>query len=327
MVLVTGASGFLGRHLVRYLSQQGTALRALYFNHQPTDELQSLQGVEWRRCDLLDVYDVEDAMNGITDIYHCAGIVAFDKESKDALLHFNPESTANLVNQALSQQVRKFVHVSSVAALGRTGETDKEITEEEEWGESRYNSAYAISKYMAENEVWRGIGEGLNAVIINPGVILGVGHMHDLAMRLMRLAYKEFPFYSNGISSFVDVDDVVRIMVLLMHSEHEAERYIVSCGNYSYHELFTLMANTMNKRPPRYYANAIMTNLAWRLSGLLSKLTGKKSIITRETVTNANSVCLYNNSKLLTALPGFSYTPVNRAVDLMARSFMDLNKK
>ena len=196
MVLVTGASGFLGQHLVRYLSAHGVSMRAIYHKHEPAIELKNLAGTEWVCCDLLDVFAVAEAMQGITDIYHCAAIVSFDPRKQEEMLHFNPESTANIVNQALEQGgIRKMVYVSSVAALGRSGDEEKEITEEEEWAESKYNSVYGVSKYLAETEVWRGIGEGLNAVIVNPGIILGKTTGHDLSAQLMKMVYREFPFY------------------------------------------------------------------------------------------------------------------------------------
>lgn len=327
MVLITGASGFLGRHLVRHLSAQGMLLRALYHSHPPTGDIKDLPGVEWIQCDLLDIYSVEEVMIGVTDIFHCAAIVSFDPGRRKEMLHFNPESTANIVNQALLQQVRKMVYVSSVAALGRTGEQTKEVTEEEEWGESRYNSAYGVSKYLAEMEVWRGVGEGLNAVIINPGIILGEGSGHDLSSRLMQLVYKEFPFYSKGVTSWVGAEDVVRILTALMNSDIQGERFIVSNASLSFRDVLTKMAAALNKKPARYFASSWMTFLAWRFSILKSAITGDNPLITRETVNNANSICLYNNSKLLNALPGFSYTPLELSIDAMARSFLYNNKK
>lgn len=327
MVLVTGASGFLGQHLVRYLSARGITTRALYNRHAPTSELKDLQNIEWVQCDLLDIIGVEEVMQGITDIYHCAAIVSFNPKKRDKILHFNPESTANIVNQALQQGIRKMVYVSSVAALGRSGDVQKEITEEEEWGESKYNSVYGISKYLAEMEVWRGIGEGLNAVIVNPGIILGAGTGHDLSARLMKIAYREFPFYSAGLTSFVDAEDVVKVMTLLMDNDIESERFIVSGGNYFYKEIFTLMANALNKQPPRYAANSFMTGIGWRLSLFLSAISGKKTIITKETALNAHTRSYYNNSKLLKAFPTFSYTPIGQSIDRMARSFIKSYKK
>ena len=327
MVLVTGASGFLGQHLVRHLSAQGQNVRALYHAHPPSGELKSLPGIEWMRTDLLDVFEVEEAMQGITDIYHCAAIVSFDPRKHVEMLHFNTESTANVVNQALLQGIRKMMYISSVAALGRTGDVKKEIDEEQEWGESGYNSVYGVSKYLAETEVWRGIAEGLNAVIVNPGIILGAGNSNDLAAQLMKLVYKEFAFYSKGVNAWVDVGDVVNSIVMLMASGIDTERFIISVGNYSYKEIFTLMANALNKKPPRYYANPFMTGIAWRLSRLKSALLGSKSIISRETVNNSNAICYYNNKKLLKALPGFSYTPINQTIERMAQSFIKNSRK
>jgi len=327
MVLVTGASGFLGRQLVRYLSAQGAIVRALYHKHPPTGDITSLQGIEWLKCDLLDIFDVEEALTGTTDIYHCAAIVSFNPRLRDEMLHFNPESTANVVNQALVQGIRKMVYVSSVAALGRPGDAKKEITEEEEWGESEYNSAYGLSKYLAEMEVWRGIGEGLNAVIVNPGIILGAGNGHDLSAQLMKVVYKEFPFYTKGVNSWVGADDVVKAMVMLMVSDVAAERFIVSAGNFSYREIFTLMANALNKKPPRYYANPLITGLAWRLSSLMNSLLGTNALITKETAGNANSFSFYNNRKLADAFPGFSYIPIGLSIEQMARSFTISYKK
>ena len=276
MILITGASGFLGRHLARHLSAQGLHARALYNNHPPPPGLAGLPGLEWVHCDLLDIFDVEEVMRGITDIYHCAAIVSFDPHKRDEMLHFNPESTANVVNEALRQGIRKMVYVSSVAALGRTGEPNKEINEDVEWSESKYNSAYGLSKCLAETEVWRGIGEGLNAVIINPGIILGEGDWDAGPARIMKVVNGEFPFYTNGITSWVGAADVVEIMAMLMASAVAAERYIVSAGNRSFREIFNLMAAALHKKPPRYYAGAWLTAITWRWYALQGALGGHK---------------------------------------------------
>lgn len=322
MVLITGASGFLGQHLVRYLSVHGVKARALYNKHSPSEELKSLPGITWVRADLLDVFDVEVAMAGITDVYHCAAIVTFEPRLIDEMLHFNPESTANVVNQALVQGIRKLVYVSSVAALSRPGNAEKEITEEQEWGESKYNSAYGISKYLAETEVWRGIGEGLNAVIVNPGIILGAGNWNKGSAQLMKVAYEEFAFYTNGVTSWVDVSDVVKVLAWFMQSDIEGERFIVSAGNFAYREIFTLMADSLNKRPPRIHANSFVAGLAWRWGWLQSALSGRNAVITKETARNAHGVSLYNNQKLLATIPDFSYTGIDQTIKQMAQSFL-----
>lgn len=320
MILVTGGSGFLGQHLVRYLSAQGLQVRALYNKTSPNKSLKDLPNVTWHQCDLLDVYDVEEALEGITDIYHCAAMVSFNPRERDAMLHFNVESTANLVNHALVQGIRKMVHVSSVAAIGRDGET-KAIDEEQEWGESRYNSAYGLSKYLAEMEVWRGMGEGLDAVIANPGIILGPGNWDCGSAQLMKLADKEFPFYTRGITSWVGVDDTVKALVMLMDSDISAERYIISAGNYPYRDIFTMMAKALDRRPPRYKANNFMTGTVWRLSTLRNKITGSNVVITKETATTAGSYSNFDNKKFLSAFPAFAYESMEDTISRMARSF------
>lgn len=321
MILVTGGSGFLGQHLVRHLSAQGLQVKALYNNTAPTGELKDLPNVTWHQCDLLDIYAVEEMMQGITDVYHCAAMVSFDPREREAMLHFNVESTANIVNHALEQGIRKLVHVSSVAAIGRNGETTKHIDEEQEWGESRYNSAYGLSKYMAEMEVWRAIGEGLDAVVANPGIILGPGNWDTGSAQLMKLVDKEFPFYTQGTTSWVSVDDTVKALVMLMDSDISAERYIISAGNYPYVDIFTMMAKALDRRPPRYKANNFMTGIVWRLSTLRNKLTGGSMLITKETATTAGSYCCYDNTKFLSAFPAFAYESMEDTIARMARSF------
>lgn len=326
MILVTGASGFLGKHLVRRLSAHGQPVRALYYNNPPSEADIALPNIQWQKADLLDVFDVEEVMQDVTHIYHCAAIVSFQPSGHQQMLHFNPESTANIVNQAIDQGIEKLVYVSSVAALGRSGAEQKEITEEEEWGESGYNTAYGISKYLAETEVWRGVGEGLNAVIVNPGIILGEGDFNEGSAELMKVAYKEFPFYTKGTTGWTDVKDVAQLLCELMVSEHEAERYIVSAGNYSYQQVFTLMAAALGKKPPHIYANSFITNMVWRW-GKLQSLFGKRPVITKETAANAHSNSLYNNQKLLAALPSFHYTPIEETIQRMAKAFLQVVNK
>lgn len=319
MILVTGASGFLGQHLVRHLSAQGSQVRALYYTQPPGGE-KNLPGVEWVQADLLDIYDVERVTRDISEVFHCAAIVSFHPQDRERMLHFNPESTANIVNAAMEAGIRKMVYVSSVSALSKTGDRNKLITEEQEWDDNKYNSAYGLSKYLAEMEVWRGIGEGLNAVIINPGIILGAGDWDKGSPKLMKIAHSEFPFYTKGIASWTDVDDVVKAMAMLMESGIESERFIVSSGNFSYREIFTMMANALNKKPPRFHANKLMSAVLWRGGSIFL---GKKMLITRETARSAHGYALYDNSKLLKAFPAFSYVPIATTIEKMARYFIN----
>ncbi|MEO6831482.1 MAG: NAD-dependent epimerase/dehydratase family protein, partial [Chitinophagaceae bacterium] len=233
MILVTGASGFVGGHFLKKLAATGASIRALYHNHLPDATMLIWPNVQWQKADLLDVFDVEEVMRNIKQVYHCAAIVSFDPTDKQRMVHTNTEICANLVNAALDAGVDKFLQISSIAALGRDG-TGREVNEEAQWEESAYNSAYGLSKYLAELEVWRGIGEGLNAVIVNPGIILGAplqkaGWKHG-SPKLMQTVFKGFPFYTDGITSFVAVQDVVEVGIRLMQSSISAERFVLSAG-------------------------------------------------------------------------------------------------
>lgn len=325
IVLVTGASGFVGSHLVKYLSARGEPVRALYNSHPPTGDLATLPGVTWMRCDLLDIFDVEDAMKGVTEVYHCAAIVSFKKEDKEQLLHFNVESTAHVVNEALLQQVRKMVYVSSIASLGRSKE-GMPINEEEQWEESKYNSVYAHSKHEAELEVWRGLGEGLEAVVVNPGIILGEGDWETGSANLVKMVYEEFPYYTQGVNAWVDVADVARVMYMLMKSDIKGERFIVSAGNFSYKEIFTGLAEAMNRKPPHRPAGKLLSGILWRVMALRKLFTGKTSSLTRETARTAQRKSNYDNTKLLNALPDFSYTPIKTTLSRVADAYMTKNK-
>jgi nucleoside-diphosphate-sugar epimerase len=325
MILITGASGFVGAHLTRALSESGARVRALYYRNEPTQEMRSWPGVEWLQADLLDIYDVDVVMEGILEIYHCAAIVSFNPARKEEMIHTNTEITANIANAAIDAGVRKLVHISSVASLGRNG-TTKEITEEAQWEENSLNSGYGLSKYGSEMEVWRIIGEGLDAVILNPGIILGEPlspqGWQDGSARLMQTAYKEFPFFTDGITGFVDINDVVGAAIKLMQSDVSAERFILSAGNFPFRDIFNHMADALGRRRPRFHAGAFATSLVWRWSALQSRLGLGKPIITKETARNAQLKSFYKADKIIGALPEFRYTPIEKTIARMAQRYL-----
>ncbi len=325
MILVTGANGFVGAHLVKALSGRGEQIRALYHRREPSAEMRAWSGVYWEQADLLDIFRVDEVMVGIDAVYHCAAIVSFDPARRAEMLHANATSAEHVANAALEAGVRKLVHISSVAALGRDG-SGKVIDEEAQWEESTVNSSYGQSKYAAEMEIWRGVGEGLDAVILNPGIILGAplqaSGWDEGSAKLIQNAAKEFPFYTDGCNAFVDVRDVVEAAIRLMKSDISGERFILSAGDIPFRELFNEMAAALGKRPPSRHAGPFMTGLVWRWEALKARLSGKAPLITRETARNAQTKCFYNNGKLLAALPGFQYTPIGKSVRDMAAGFV-----
>ena len=269
--------------------------------------------VEWVQGDILDTTILENAMEGADAVIHCAAKVSFVAADHLSMLKTNIEGTANVVNAALLKNIKRLVHISSVAALGRTsnGET---VTEKKEWEDSRINTQYAISKYNAEMEVWRGIGEGLNAVMLNPSTILGYGDWNNSSCAIFKSAYNEFPWYTNGINGFVAVEDVARATVLLMETNISNEKFIVNGDNWSFRRLLTTMADAFGKKHPHREATPMMAEMAWRLEKIKTLYTGKPSLLTKESARVAQTTTYFSNSKICSALPGFSFTPLEECV-------------
>lgn len=312
MIFVTGGTGLLGSYLLRDLVARGQKVCALYRSSIPDEPYAQL--VNWIQGDILDVVLLEEIMQQATQVYHCAAIVSFNPAKKYDMLKINAEGTANVVNAALAGGVKKLVHVSSVAALGSNA-LGAPITETDPWDEEKNKSAYGKSKYFAELEVWRGISEGLNAVIVNPSTILGVGKWEkDGTAAIFKKAYEAFPWYTDGVGGFVDVADVARAMIQLMESDICSEKFIVSAESRAFKEVFTEMAKAFGKKPPYKKAPPFIIKLLWRLEKLRSFFTSKDPLITKETANSARHKTYYNNSKLLTFLPGFKYTPLQTTI-------------
>jgi len=311
MVLVTGGSGLLGRELITQLLLQGKQVSAIY-NKTPLPDFNSTQLTQIH-CNMLDVVGLEEAMNGVEQVYHCAAIVTFNPKRKQELFKVNIEGTANIVNAALDAGVKKLVHVSSVAALGKNNGHEI-INENFHWSEEKGGSLYAKSKYLSELEVWRGIGEGLQAVIINPSTILGAGDWNSGSSQIFKSVYNGFPWYSEGINGFVDVQDVAKAMIQLMESDLTAERFIVSAEDKSYKEIFDLIAEAFNKKPPHKKVTSLLAQIVWRLDAMKSSFTGKEPLVTKETAATALSITHFDNSKLKKSFPSFTYKTIEQTI-------------
>lgn len=332
MILLTGATGFLGSHVLYKLLQNGENVRATkrvtsslenvkrIFRFYGEEKIALLENVEWIDADLMDVFAVEDAVKGMDEIYHCAAVVSFSPKDKEVMLKTNARGTENLVNAALEAGVKKFCHVSSIAALGRN--TTKDIvTEKIWWKPSPKNSDYSVSKYRAEREVWRASEEGLNVVIVNPSVIIGPGDFTSGAYKMMQQAYKGIPFYTDGATAFVDVRDVADTMIRLMKSDAKNERYIVSAANMSYRMFFDLLHDSFGKKRPSIKASKTIVQLARYADKVKSVFTGKEHVITADTVNAVSSAHQYDNSKLIKKL-GVKYIPVTQSTKEMCEVFL-----
>lgn len=311
MILVTGATGLVGSHLLQQLSADGEQIRALYRTDIPV--LSYSNTIEWIQGDILDVVSLEEAMKDVRQVYHCAAVVSFSPAQKERLHRVNIEGTANVVNAALDAGIDKMVFMSSVAALGRIRE-DKMINETMNWTPETSNSEYGKSKYLAEMEVWRGIGEGLNAVMVNPVIILGAGDWNSGSTAIFKSAYDEFSWYTDGVSGFVDVLDVVTAMRNLMKSDISAQRFIISGANMPYREIFNLIADGFKKKRPHRKVTSLMAAIVWRIEALKSFFTGKSPLLTRETAKTAQAKVYFDTSKLPSLLSGFQYTPMKDSI-------------
>lgn len=311
MILVTGASGLVGSHLVSSLLEKGLTVRALYRNSTPN--FKGAEKVDWVKGDILDVTSLEKAMIGVSQVYHCAAVVSFAPKQAAAMLQANIEGTANIVNACIEHQIQKLVYVSSVAALGRIRE-DAAINETMNWTPETSNSVYGKSKYLAEMEVWRGMGEGLNVAIVNPVIILGAGDWNKGSSEIFKSAYDEFPWYTKGVSGFVDVLDVVNAMQLLMNSNLQGQRYIISGANVEYRAVFTKIANAFNKRPPHKQVTKLLAAIVWRLEAIKAIFTGKTPLLTKETAATAQAVVHFDNTKFLKAFPEFTYHSIDETI-------------
>jgi len=323
-VLITGGTGFLGSYIIRELVERGYAVRAIRRSNKLPFYIPAhyFGLVEWLNGDVLDVVGLEEAMEGIDAVIHAAAKVSFASGGRHQLFSTNIEGTANVVNAALLKNVPRFIHVSSVAALGRTAK-DETITEEKKWEDNKLNTSYAISKYHAEMEVWRGMGEGLNAIIVNPSTILGYGDWNESSCAIFKNVFREFPWYSNGMNGFVDVADVARAIVSLLESGISGERFILSGENWSFRQLFNTIANEFGKKQPTREATPFLSGIAWRMEKLRSFFFGRSSLLTRESARIARTRTRFDNSRILLRLPGFAFTPLRQTIRQACKAYLE----
>jgi dihydroflavonol-4-reductase len=323
MILVTGATGLVGGHLLWHLLQkheQIVALKRKTSNLNPlktifsfyTDDSDTwLKKVEWRNADILDPDSLRDAMKGITRVYHCAAVVSLGK-GNNTLMDTNVLGTRNIVSVALENKIDKFCFVSSIAACG-FADHDEMITEETPWEKSNHKSLYAISKYKAEQEIWKAIQNGLNAVIVNPGVILGVSGTSSGSSLIFDQSKKGLLFYTLGGSGYVDVQDVVKVMIQLMESNISGERFILVSENNSNKEILTMMSKAFKKPRPFINVNKSFLTLAGLLVESAGKIFGFKPVIDRSFAISATNRSYYSAQKIINALD-YQFKPISQCI-------------
>ena len=313
LILVTGGTGFVGAYLIRLLVQQGCRVRALRRAESPMDLVRDIAGrVEWVEADVTDVVALEDAFEGVTHVCHCAAMVSFHPRDLRRMMQINVEGTANMVNLALDHGVQKFVHVSSIAAIGRSEERTH-LDEKSPWVHTKSTTNYALSKYLGEQEVWRGHAEGLPVGIVNPAIILGSGFWDVGSARFFQQVQAGLKFWPIGRSGFVDVRDVAQFMWLLLDGPVNGERFVLNAQNITYREFFQQVAATLGARPPAIKVTPLLAEIAWRVEWLKEKVLGATPIVTKESARSSLNQFYYDAEKSLT-MPGFAYRPLDQTI-------------
>jgi nucleoside-diphosphate-sugar epimerase len=335
MILVTGGTGLVGGHLIYHLLKNGETVYALkrrssdtkktrmVFNFYEKNADDLFAKINWIEGDLLDYESLEKAVAGVKYVYHAGALVSFNPDLKDEMLKVNEEGTANLVNVCLGKGIKKFCYVSSVATMGNS-KNGEMIDEFSYWQGGKNHSAYSISKFRAEMEVWRATKEGLNAVIVNPSVIIGPGDWNQGSSKIIQTVYKGLRFYTPGGTGFVDVRDVVKAMVKLMQSSIRNERFLLNGANLSYQEFFTMVAQCLNVKAPSVMAGKVLTGLAWRIEKMRNILFGAEPLITKDSARTSLKTTCYSG-KLITEKLDFRYTPIDKTLKDTAEYFLKSN--
>lgn len=324
MILVTGSTGLVGSHLLFELTKENQRVRALYRSKVGIETVKKLfaiyapssteqfERIEWVRCDITDYSSVSEALVGIKTVFHCAAMVSFNPKKAEEMIFNNVQGTANVVDASIDAGVDAFCHISSIAALGDENAAG-EVNETCGMGKLKRRSAYSRSKFFSENEVWRGVEMGLNATIVNPSVIIGPGSWNSGSGLLFSTVNKGFPFYTLGISGYVDVRDVAAAAIQLTKLKKWGNRYVLNSENLSHRAVFSAIASELNKKQPHIHVKPWMALSVVPFAWIVSKITGKQPLLTRDTAKSGHSVTYYSSKKITDEL-NFTFTPVKDAI-------------
>jgi nucleoside-diphosphate-sugar epimerase len=289
------------------------------FSYYSDDSENLFKQIEWVEADLNDIPKLTLAFENISHVYHCAALISFDPSDYKLLRKTNIKGTANIVNLCSAFSVKKLCYLSSIATLGYN---PKRIDEETHWSGNQDQSVYAISKYGAEMEVWRGTQEGISTVILNPGVVLGPGFWSSGSGLLFKMAKKGKSYATKGITGYVAVQDVTTAMMQLMNSSIENQRYILADDHLSYLEIMQMISKELNRKPPTKIASPFSLALAWRIDWLASKLLGRKRRLTKQLSISLQKKSVYSSEKIKQDLEGFTFTPITDSVSATCRIFL-----
>jgi len=336
MILVTGGTGLVGSHLLFQLTLENENIKAIYRTDKSvegvkrifsyfTDDVEKLfSKIDWVQADITETPSLTKVFKDVTVVYHAAALVSFDAKDYRKMRQINIDGTANIVNQCISNSVKKLCYVSSIAAIGNYIE-NKEVTEENEWSVESSSNGYAITKYGAEMEVWRGSQEGIDVVIVNPGVILGPGFWTLNTGQFFSKVAKGFSFYTEGVTGFVGVKDVVKAMIQLTESSVKNEKFILVAQNNSFQEIFTLIANEFDKKPPSIRISKAVSNMLRRVDAVVTFITRKRRLITKASVNSLHGKTAYSSEKIKQVID-FNFEPTAQVIKEVCAIYSKENK-
>ena len=330
MILVTGGTGLVGSHLLYHLLLENESVRAIYrktsdlnsvkkvFSYYSQDFESIFRRIRWIEADILDLMSLEEAFEGVKQVYHCAAKVSFLPSDYQKMRKVNIEGTTNVVNLSISHSVEKLCFVSSVAAI--ENKKEEEVMDERDRWNNANKSGYAITKYGSEMEIWRASQEGVPVIIVNPGVILGSGYWHKGTGKLFQSVFKGQPFYTEGVTGFVDVADVAKMMIMLMNGSIKNERFILVSENLSFKKVLFYIADGLKRKRPWIRINKWMSEVYWRMEHLKSGITLKSPLLTKHSARSVISKQYYSSEKVKNAL-GIDFTPMKMCVEKTCQDF------
>ncbi len=325
MIFITGATGLLGSRVAYDALLSGKKVRALkrkssdlskaesYFRFANPERGAALfDQIEWVNGDIKDILSLMICLDGIDQIIHCAALVSYQARDFEKLIEVNQDGTSNLVDAAIEKGVNRFCHISSVAALGNP--VSGNVIDETCYGKrEELRSGYGLSKYLAEQEVWRGEAEGLRVVVVNPSVILGPSQPGESSGQLMDMLRKGTPYYPDGGSGFVDVADVSRACLALIENQIEGERFILNGENLLFRDLLNQSAEVFHHKEPSFRASPFLLGMAWRILWVWSLISRKSPRITKESARSSSRINKYSSDKIQEKI-GLHFTPIKEAL-------------
>jgi len=332
MILVTGGTGLVGSHLLYHLTQEHNSIRATYRTEEKLEEVKKVfsfyvdeyktlfKKINWVQADITDITSLNNVFSiKITHVYHCAALISFSPKAYHKMRKVNIEGTANVANFCIENKVEKLCYTSSIATLGHSI-NNTPISEENERNEFQNKSGYSITKFGAETEIWRASQEGVDVIIVNPGVILGSGFFKQGSGKVFTKVYKGLRFFTEGITGFVGVQDVVKAMITITKSNLKNERFILVSENKSFKEILFLIAKEFHKQPPRIKINPFITNFLWRINWLTSKIIGITPLLTKSTAKNIQNKTFYSSNKIKEAL-NYKFETMETVIKNVCKNF------